>query len=102
MGGLPRPVAVLGRDDGPHERVAPRERDEGSALYLYYTIGGSGLKLTQKPPPSTPDGSLPRPRSFLGAAFGTDPRWIYAAAAGPNAGWNGWRELSAALSGGSR
>jgi Tol biopolymer transport system component len=72
-------------------RPAPREREEGNDLYLYYLTGGAGLKIAGPEPASAArSGAPPRPRSFLGAAFGPDPRWIYAAATGTG-GWNNWQ-----------
>jgi Tol biopolymer transport system component/imidazolonepropionase-like amidohydrolase len=71
-------------------RASPRESGDASDLYLYYVAGGSGLKLTgadQSPPAR---GAVPRPRNFLGAAFGSDPRWIYAAAS-TGGGWGSWQ-----------
>lgn len=67
-------------------------------LYLYHKDGGAGLKMTSTAPaPSGPPNPLtpPGPNNFVGAAFGSDPRFIYVAARQGAGGYNqtsfGWQ-----------
>jgi dipeptidyl aminopeptidase/acylaminoacyl peptidase len=51
-------------------------------LFLYHKDGGSGVKMTGNNPPTppgTPNFGPPVPNNYVGAAFGKDGRYVYAA-----------------------
>ncbi len=70
----------------------PTPKDGGRTdLYLYHISGGSGLQLTGHEEAATPGGAAPAPpSSFVGAAFGPDPRYVWVAAA-RGGGWGAWQ-----------
>ena len=71
-------------------RPTPKEGGR-SDLYLYHLSGGSGLQLTGHEDAATPEGAAAEPpSSFVGAAFGPDPRYIWVAAA-RGRGWGAWQ-----------
>jgi len=65
-------------------------------LYLYHRDGGTGVRMTGATPPvggaapaPGPGGGAPPQRNYVGAAFGKDSRYIYAASRnGGAAGYN--------------
>ncbi|HSJ65631.1 MAG TPA: amidohydrolase family protein [Gemmatimonadaceae bacterium] len=70
-------------------------------LYLYHVDGGSGIKMTgpaggaQQPPPGGGPGGGGGPNNYVGAAFGSDPRYVFVAARQGAGGYNqtalGWQ-----------
>ncbi|MEE8147712.1 MAG: hypothetical protein V3T24_08925, partial [Longimicrobiales bacterium] len=71
-------------------RPTPKEGGR-SDLYLYHLSGGSGLQLTGHEDAATPAGAAAEPpSSFVGAAFGPDPRYVWVAAA-RGRGWGAWQ-----------
>jgi Tol biopolymer transport system component len=63
-------------------------------LWLYHRDGGAGVKMTGNAPPAPPGPpanpfQAPPPNNFVGATFGKDARWVFAAAkAGGAGGYN--------------
>lgn len=67
-------------------------------LWLYHVDGGSGVKMTGTAPvPAGPPapGTTPAPNNYMGAAFGKDARYVYAAVRTGAGGYNqtsfGWQ-----------
>ena len=63
------------------------------ALWLYHRDGGTGIRMTAAAPAApagaAPGGAAPPQRNYVGAAFGKDPRYVYASSRmGGAAGYN--------------
>ncbi len=73
------------------KRPSPKVRDGRHDLFLYHVDGGTGVQMTGHEEPATPANAAPAPpRNFVGATFGSDPRFVWAAVANEN-GWGAWQ-----------
>ena len=78
--------------DGKYVLVSRNGTGAGYNLFMYHRDGGTGLQLTTSPP-TTPvpgaGGGNAGPSNYVGAAFGSDPRYIYSAVrTAPGGGYN--------------
>ena len=68
--------------DGKYVVVSRNGAGTGYNLFMYHRDGGTGLQLTTSPPAAPtpgPGGANGFPNNYVGAAFGSDPRFIYSA-----------------------
>ncbi len=73
------------------KRPSPKEQGGRHDLHLHHVDGGSGVQMTGHEEPVTPANAAPSPpTSFVGAAFGPDPRFVWTAVAS-GTGWGAWQ-----------
>ncbi|MBM4187520.1 MAG: amidohydrolase family protein [Gemmatimonadetes bacterium] len=75
-GGNPRPLTTGERENYVSPAWTPDGRyifaTKGTQLWLWHTDGGSGIQISPKPAATGPQTS-----SYLGPAFGPDPRYLW-------------------------
>ncbi|MEO8335777.1 MAG: amidohydrolase, partial [bacterium] len=73
-------ISPIWSPDGKYVVVSRNGAGAGYNLFMYHRDGGTGLPLTQSPaatPAAGAGGGGAFPSNYVGAAFGSDPRFIY-------------------------